>query len=394
VDEEDYLLIRRVVTERNLKEDAFYSFKNPLSKYIEYHENKHNMKYYINKALTEQENGVLPRKSWLYHDLKQFRVFLNNDINLAPSTAKKYFTQIKSLYSHYDVQIPPLKPFKTRQTMQISYEDLPTREEIRHALTLANTEMQALILFQSSSGTTLHESTTLTVKMFLKAMGVQCDEINIFLELNKLKKEEGIVPLFFLERVKTNKFYYTCCSPEAAQAIINWLLKRHDLSEETILFDTRLFPRTKSAYTNMYHKLNKALGGHMVGKYGRFRSHALRKFHASNLGCGADLIDELQGRGKSQVHEAYIKDKPEKIREQYIKYMPNILINMDWNTDASEGVSDDVNTDGNRHDTIHADSTGDGPGDMQTTPRALMKELLERVAVLEYRVKQLEKKGV
>ena len=93
-------------------------------------------------------------------------------------------------------------------------------------------------------------------------------------------------------------------------------------------------------------------------------------------------------------NEAYIKDKPEKIREQYIKYMPNILINMDWNTDASEGVSDDVDTDGNRHDTIHADSTGDGHGDMQTTTGALMKELLERIAVLEYRVQQLEQKGV
>ena len=57
-------------------------------------------------------------------------------------------------------------------------------------------------------------------------------------------------------------------------------------------------------------------------------------------------------------------------------------------------VSDDVNTDGNRHDNIHADSTGDGHGDMQTTPGALMKELLERVAVLEYRVQQLEQKGV
>jgi hypothetical protein len=103
------------------------------------------------------------------------------------------------------------------------------------------------------------------------------------------------------------------------------------------------------------------------------------------------LIDELQGRGKSQVHEAYIKDKPDRIHEEYLKYMPNILINMAY---EEENKEEDTITDGNRHDTIHADNTGDGHGDMQTTTGALMKELLERVAVLEYRVKQLEQKGV
>jgi hypothetical protein len=158
--------------------------------------------------------------------------------------------------------------------------------------------------------------------------------------------------------------------------------------------ESKLFNIHQNYLSVRFARLNRQLGGYKKGAFNIMRMHMLRKFHASNLGCGAHLIDELQGRRKSQVHEAYIKDKPEKIIEQYIKYMPNILINKDWNTNTSQGVSDDVNTDGNRRDNIHADSTGDGHGDMQTTTGALMKELLERIAVLEYRVQQLEQKGV
>ena len=387
----DIDIIKRLCCERNLKQGSFRRFRTPLEKYLQYHDHKHTMKYYINKALQEQEQIMPTHKRWIYQELTEFRTWLYNHSGLAPRTAQTYLIQIREIYSHYDVQLPQLKPIKIRNPAPVTYNDLPSHEEIRKAIGLSDTHMKALIYFQSSSGTTLHESTTITVGMFMDALNIQCKEENIIHELTKLKEDMTIVPTFRLERTKTNKFYYTCCSPEATNAIIRWVLKRH-YNGENITCDSYIFPLNKSKYTYKFQLLNQQLGLGVVGHYGKFRSHALRKFHASNLGCGADLIDELQGRGKSQVHEAYIKDKPEKIREQYIKYMPNILINMDWNTDTSEEVSDDVNTDGNRHDTIHADNTNDSLPTLQTTP--IVKELLERIAVLEYRVQQLEQKGV
>ncbi len=63
------------------------------------------------------------------------------------------------------------------------------------------------------------------------------------------------------------------------------------------------------------------------GRYRFFKSHSLRKFHASNIGLSAEYIDALQGRSKNQVHEAYIKTNPKKLKEIYMSRMKNLLIN-------------------------------------------------------------------
>ena len=389
MDEEDNQLIQRLIHERNLKQGAFRRFKTPVEKYLKYHNHEHNMTYYVRHVLKQQEKLIPHHKSWLYKDLTQFRLYLHHS-GLAPSTANNYFIIIREVYGHFDVQLPQLKPFKIRETMQVTYDDLPTKEEIRRAINISDTQMKALIYFQSSSGKTLHECTTITVEMFLKSIGVSCKEENIIFELSKIKDDTTIIPLFHLERVKTNKFYYTCCSPEATHALIGWILKRHDLGE-TISLDTKLFPLNKSKYTFKYNQLNKKLGLGFVGRYGKFRSHALRKFHASNIGCGADLIDELQGRGKSQVHEAYIKDKPDKIKEEYTKYMKNILINMDDSkVDNISKEKEDIGEDNDED--VH--NIPDVPVSNVNTD--VLIQLTKQVGILEYRIEQLENmlKGV
>ena len=57
-----------------------------------------------------------------------------------------------------------------------------------------------------------------------------------------------------------------------------------------------------------------------------FRSHTLRKFHASNIGLSAEYIDSLQGRSKNEVHETYIKTNPKKLKEIYKSAMKNVMI--------------------------------------------------------------------
>lgn len=74
-----------------------------------------------------------------------------------------------------------------------------------------------------------------------------------------------------------------------------------------------------------------------VGRYRRFSSHALRKYHASNIGLSSDNIDALQGRAKTKVHEAYIKTNPKKLKEIYMSAMQNVMISDEWIVENAVG---------------------------------------------------------
>jgi integrase len=126
-------------------------------------------------------------------------------------------------------------------------------------------------------------------------------------------------------RVKTKKYYTTYCSPEAVHAINSYLLTRSNLKPESPLF--KVHPMY---LMHRFTRINDELGLGKIGKYHRFRSHMLRKFHASQLynnGMSLDEIDALQGRGKDATHSAYFLENPMKLRERYIEHLGAITIN-------------------------------------------------------------------
>ena len=389
ITEEDYHLINKIIRERNLKEGAIRRLRTPISKYLLYHKEENNktttMTQLIREAQEEQDNGINPQKTQLYTYLTQFRVYLNSDVS--SSTLHNYMIIIKEVYRHHDILLPQLKPFKTRTPPQITYEDLPTKEEIQQACTMSTIDMRALILFQSSSGTSLHESLTITIGMFFKA----CEEYekydpkcNIERHIIKLQQHaEKIIPLLSLERVKTNKYYYTCCSHEATDSILQYLRLRLRQGEE-VTIDSKVFPYPKGTYTKKYWSLNQRLGLGFVGKYSKFRSHALRKFHASNLGCGTEIIDELQGRGKNTVHEAYIKDRPQKIKQTYTEYMNNVLI---FNT-----ITDEIKITDTTETTVNIQTTEETLNNTHYVDKQIIFELIKTIGKLEQRIAQLEQR--
>lgn len=105
---------------------------------------------------------------------------------------------------------------------------------------------------------------------------------------------------------------------------MEYLRSRKDLSLEDRLFD---FSDDSLMYN--FLKGNDRLGLGFVGHYRLFRYHSLRKFHASNIGLRADIVDELQGRAKTRVHEAYIKTNPHGLKEIYIGAMQNVMIGVE-----------------------------------------------------------------
>ena len=104
------------------------------------------------------------------------------------------------------------------------------------------------------------------------------------------------------------------------------------VDERVLTNSTPLFDISSTHFNNTFGKINNKLNLGKAGSYNRFRSHMLRKFHASQLyndGMSMDEIDELQGRGKDQTRTSYFMENPLRLREKYIEHMGAITINLD-----------------------------------------------------------------
>lgn len=278
----------------------------------------------MDEAIVEEDEGISLKNRKIKSRLLDFRSFLL-DSGLAISTVRTYFSRIKTFYRHFEIELPYLNDIKFDEEYLSSYYDLPARGDIRKVCSISSNAFRALVLFISSSGCAKAETLSLTVGDFVKASDEYHDGGSIDDVLNCLIGRRDIVPTFYLKRIKTNKFYYAFCSPEASHHIVKYLISRKGLS-----LDDRLFDFTDSSLIYSFKKVNDKLNMGFVGRYRFFRSHALRKFHASNIDLSADIVDELQGRGKTRVREAYMKTNPIKLKEIYMGAMHNVMVFDDW----------------------------------------------------------------
>ena len=317
----DGLLIR-VCSSRNIRASSIKSYESAIAKY----ESFNGMSIYelIEEATAEEDKGIPLKNRAIKRRISDFRSFLL-DCDLATNTARTYLSRIKTLYRHFEIEIPYFNDISFDGEYLSSYDDLPTKEDIREVCSFSPSDFTAAVLFMSSSGCSKAETLSLTVGDFIRATEDYHEGGNIDDVLWSLVDRRDIVPTFYLKRIKTNKFYHTFCSPEASHHIVSYLLSRKGLS-----LDDRLFDFTDSSLTYRFMKANDRLEMGYVGRYRLFRAHALRKYHASNIGLSHDLIDELQGRAKTKVHEAYIKTNPIKLKEIYMSAMHNVMVFDEW----------------------------------------------------------------
>lgn len=257
-----------------------------------------------------------------------FRVFLQRHYLI--STVKVHFQRILTIYRHFEIEIhnlPPINLKNTNKLKPIMFEDLPTKEIIKEAVNITNPLMKAIILFISSSGCARQETLNITIQDFIDATREYHDSEDMYEIITILIKRNDVIPTFKLKRQKTNKFYFTFCSPEAVSFILDYLIiSKRKLRNEDKLFKTNL------DYLNSYfNEINETLNLGKVRKYNRFRSHMLRKFHASALynhenGLSLEEIDALQGRGKNNTHSSYFMENPKNLKEKYINSLKSILI--------------------------------------------------------------------
>ena len=322
----DEKIINMVVKTRNWAFKTKQSYINALNVYVEFN-NGISFHDLLKEADKEEELGIRWKNRKLKSRLIAFRVYLHEKYHF--SSAKVYFQRILTLYRHFDIEIHNLPQISTKSvkiSRPIVFEDLPTKEIIRDAIQITNPIMKAIILFISSSGCARRETLNLTIGDFINATYEYHKTNNIEKALFTLNELEFIIPIFRIRRQKTNKFYFTFCSHEASKYIVDYLLNLDNLNHEDKLFDLNLY------YWNKYfNNINDELNLGKVGEYNRFRSHMLRKFHASSLynfnnGLSLSEIDALQGRGKNSTHSSYFMENPQILREKYINSLDALII--------------------------------------------------------------------
>lgn len=276
----------------------------------------------VKEALKEEDERIPVRERKIKKYLEGFREALV-EIKVQGHTLKTYTSRVKTFYKHFGIEIPDLVSIKLRRSVEIGYFDLPDKEMIRQAVRQADNCFKSLILFMASSGTAKAETQSITVGMFLEGCKQYISNPkNIEQSLNELYPiSASVVPIIRLRRIKTDKYYYTCCTPEAVTYILDYLIGRIDLTLDSPIWDYK-----DQTLLTKFQEINDKNEWGFVGSYRKFRSHMLRKFHASNIGLPSELVDALQGRSKNKIHETYIKTNPEKLQNTYKKVMHNVYI--------------------------------------------------------------------
>lgn len=336
-------LLKNLATGRNWNKSTQISYKTALTHYSRL--NNLSLIKLLNEAEFE-EGKITWKKSSLRKRLINFRSYLYEKYNI--STAKLYLTRVMTFYRSFDVTVlnlPYISEKGVKKTEPISFKDLPDKEIIKKAINISSHDLKAIILFIASSGCARAETLNLTIKDLI----ISCSDyhsidlrnpneeevIKRFIETILIQK--NIIPSFKIRRQKTDKFYYTFCSPEATEAILTYLLVRQD----TLKLDKKLFKINSSYFFKKFAEINKILNLGKVGGKNRFRSHMLRKYHASRLvkssidkktgnkisGMSLSNVDALQGRGKTTTRNSYFFDDFENLKEEYIQNLNKLTIN-------------------------------------------------------------------
>ncbi len=343
-------------------------YKTSLMKYS----NFNNMSLYelIKEAETEEDKGIRWKRSTLLNRLENFRAYLVQ--NFSENTAKQDLSRVKTFYKSFRIEIGELDYLSNKvynKKPSLGFEEIIDKDTIRRTLELCTPVLKSIILFQTSSGSAKAEALNLTIQDFIDSVSNYTDATELKQVLNDLDGK-CVIPKFKIKRQKINEYYYTFCSPECTQQIIDYLKMRRVKS-----LDEQLFKISDVYYKQMLIQMNNQLGlGKCSDGFNKLRSHQLRKYFATSLDNSQDCklsttdIDFIEGRASKGSRKSYFFKDPEQLRIKYAKSMNTICINKQYEVDV---VMDQL-------EIIEVGS--------QTYEQRKVKEQAERIAMLESRL--------
>lgn len=317
-------MIETFFKQRNTSKGTKRRYKLYFKKYEEF--TGHTMNELIQIAEQEETDNIRWKNTQTREWLISYREIIYNQYCLG--TAKSQFTPIITFYRHFEIEIPKLPYYNQKQMYNyppLVYDDLPDRQILSQAIELADIRTKAIILFISSSGISRVDTLNLTIKDYLDAVNEYTNSYDLFTALEKMEGQD-IIPGFQLRRQKTGQPYIAFCSHEAVRAINYYLSNRKD----ELTLDRPLFKVNKRYFNKLFEELNADMGLGKRGAYNRFRSHMLRKYHASQLaeaGMSTEKINLLQGRKvKGVAHASYIRIKTDTLKQEYIQALPYLVV--------------------------------------------------------------------
>lgn len=400
----DQDILIKYTLERNIKLATIKGYVSTWKKYVKL--NNMSITELLEEAKKEQKQRINPNETTLRKRLLAYREHLltapsfteNGKHGPSRATYTTYLSKVETLYRHYNIYVPELPRVQIDKGYVASYNDLPTKDMLKKACKF-KPALEPYILFASSSGSAKAEALSITVGMFLKGCAEYTDvDGDIYAVLEDLVTRDDIVPSIYLRRIKTDKWYTTFCSPEASKSIIQELLMRYDVDNRGKLTrESKIFPFSPSWLIMSFQAINDHFMWGFVGKYRLFRSHTLRKFNASNLGCSAEFIDAIQGRSRNVVHETYIKHNPKELKKAYIKHMRNVMLYPE-KYPIARGNSNDTSVNdtsqsiptNNTVNPVQVQNTTSMGGGTDIQVYIELGKLQEKILQLEQRIQELE----
>lgn len=291
----------------------------------------------LTEADEEEEKAVRLNKRKIRNRLITFRSFL--DSNFSNSTVKQRFQDVKQFYKFWGIERPDLPNQVLRREEHVDFADLPTKEMIKQAIEgTSNLKHIAILLFSFSTGSGRAEIGSTKVRAFIEGTkDYHNNNGNIEDMLEQLSKRKDIIPVIKMHRLKTDRDYYTCCTPECASAIVRYLRTRENLSLDDKLFDISL-----AGISHLYCFISDKHNWGYVKSYRRFTSHKLRKLNATLIEDVA-FANTIQGRQSDTITETYFFKNPERIRERYVEYIPLLTINEVVNIEYGKEKIEELN---------------------------------------------------
>ena len=311
----------------------------------------------ILEAEEQEEQGIRWKKREIKNHLVLFRNYLY--ANKSEGTAKRYLNSIRTIYRHYEIELHKLPSYNSKQidkTYVMDYEDLLTTEELIDAYYEANNLFKCWIEVGISTGLSKQDMLNLQVNTlvdacidYLTQKGMYIDKSMSLIEKLLYLRNKELIPCLKGERQKTGSKYITFVSPEATEHTIQYLIGRdakirkkyqekleaeEDVSDlhEMLLDTDTIFDVTPEHVSYVFKTINDKLKLGKVGKYAKFTSHKLRKFHASTL-LNSEIvtwtvaeIDTLQGRSMDSTHQAYFKNSKDKLFKKYYECVDELML--------------------------------------------------------------------
>lgn len=309
---------------KNHAENTKRKFKVTIDSYCEFHQMT--LDELLNEADDEEEQKIRWKKRTLKKRLLNYRRYLV-DNNYSKQTIQTYMTNLLTLYRYFDFELEKLPSMSIEDSSPIQQKQLPDKEIIRKAVEIAKPRMKAIILLMVSSGLGRAEVSNLTIKDYIDATKNYHDGGTIYEIINVLDQMDDVIPIFYLKREKTGKYFTTFCSPEAVHYINDYIRTRPKVGLNDPLFDVEY-----SVLGRDFNNINDKLHLGKVRNYNRLRSHMLRKFHASALyndGMPRDFVNDLQGKSKNSTDESYFFVNEDDLKAEYINHLHALQISQE-----------------------------------------------------------------